>query len=155
MGTPGEGGSSPGRTQLFWCPFPLPTFPHPTGCTKLVLITHWGHLALWAWALGTWHSRGAELRAGMVLGAHSAQDLSALPVSLGAIGVTWDNPWASLPEVLKGHCVPRPGDPKPQHGQRPLTAGPRAGAGFTRAPLLWGAPVLCGALSGLCSPALL
>lgn len=111
-----------------------------------------GNPALPSWALGTWHFKGAELTAEVVLGlgTHSAaQDLSALPVSLGAIGVSWDSPQASLPQVPEGHSVARPEDPRPQHGQRLLTAGPGAGS-FT-------GPLFSGELlfSGLCSPALL
>lgn len=96
--------------------FPPPNIPPPRWVHKAGAHHHplgWVHLALWAWALGTWHSRGAELRAGIVLGAHSAaQHLSALPVSLGAIGVTWDNPWASLPEVLEGALCPQTRGPQ-------------------------------------------
>lgn len=119
VGTPGEGGSSPGRTQLLWCPLHLLSIPPtPLGAQSWCSSSPMGggHPALPACALGTWHSRAAELRA---RGAHSAaQGLSALPVSLGATGLSWDSPRASLPEVLEGHNVPRPGDPRPQHGQR-------------------------------------
>lgn len=142
VGTPGEGGSPPGRSQLWWCPLPHLNIP-PTSlgaqswCSSSPMGG--GHPALPACALGTWHSRGAELRAGVLLrlSTHSAaQGLSALLVSLGAIGMSWHSPWASLPEVPEGHSVPRPGDPRPQRGQRPLSAS-------TRAPLLWGPSLGC------------